>query len=117
MPSIADFTVLSDGVVTLPRPGSSDHHIRFATPAVDTAQRAIVMFRVNPRGDLTLRFRINNEASEFLFDTDPQRSWHEVINAGVLEPGGNELTISRTSGSGSADVSDIVVLYQAVVPS
>jgi hypothetical protein len=54
---------------------------------VSAAENPILAFRVNPRGDgdVKLRMRPNNSVVlEQVFDTDPQRSWHEVVAKGVV---------------------------------
>jgi hypothetical protein len=53
MPTIADFTVVSDAGFVLPDPhsGSSDRHFtNVSFPAVNASSRGVLMFRVEPTG-------------------------------------------------------------------
>ena len=120
MPTIADYVVLTDAPFTLPpQTPPGDRHLRFDAPRVSPSARSILAFRVNPHvgaGEVTLRMRLNDAAPLVqVFDTEPQRSWHEVFAAGTLKATGNELAVSvpADSGGGSIDVSDIVIFFQA----
>jgi hypothetical protein len=118
MATIADYVVLTDEPFTHPAqapPG--DQHLRFDAPGVNRASRSIVAFRVNPHvrdGNVTLRMRLNDAPWMQEFDTEPQRSWHEVFPAGTVKATGDELVVSvpAASGGGRIDVSDIVVFFQ-----
>jgi hypothetical protein len=118
MPTVADYVVLTDASFTLP-PG--DRHLQFDAPGVSRSSQAILTYRVNPTvssGTVTLRMRLNNAVPyEQVFDTAPQRSWHEVFPAGTVTETGNELVVSvpSTSGGGSISVSDIVIYFQVNV--
>jgi hypothetical protein len=46
------------------------------------------------------------------FGTDPTRTWHEIVDDGVLKESDNVLTITRNDGDGSLTVSDVLVMYQ-----
>jgi hypothetical protein len=48
------------------------------------------------------------------FDTNPHRSWNEIVGPNILMETGNEVTVALI-GPGSIQVSDIVLLYQANV--
>jgi hypothetical protein len=80
---------------------------------------SILTFQVNPQigsGDVTLRIRLNDHvALTQLFDTEPQRSWHDVMAAGALRATNNELVVSVpfSSGGGSVQISDIVIFFQS----
>jgi hypothetical protein len=120
MPTIADYVVLTDAPFTHPAqtpPG--DQHLQFEAPGVSESSPSILAFRANPQvssGNVTLRMRLNDAAPLMQeFDTEPQRSWHEVFPAGTLRASGNELVVSvpSTSGGGSIQVSDIVIFFQA----
>jgi hypothetical protein len=119
MPTVADYAVLTDAPFTHPAqapPG--DQHLQFNAPGVSPSSPSVLAFRVNPHvhnGNVTLRMRLNDAAPLMQeFDTEPQRSWHEVFPAGVVKASGNELVVSvpSTSGGGSIDVSDIVIFFQ-----
>jgi len=114
MPNLTDYTVIQDTSVTLPKSnGDIDHDYPKFGAAGLAGGRPILMFRVNPAGTAELKVTLNNsDVLTQTFDTDPQRSWHEIIDDGVLKESDNVLTITRNDGSGSLTVSDVVVLYQ-----
>jgi hypothetical protein len=124
MPTIPTYTVIQDGPVTIGANLSSDHHFQFNLPddpglQLNTAERAVLAFRVNPIGNVKLRVRLDQEAFSQDFDTEPQRSWHEVIPGSALRQGPNELVVSVPSDSppgGRVTVSDLVLLYKADIP-
>lgn len=118
MPTIADYTVVQDTSVTLPATnGDIDFdYPQFEAPAVAADKRSVLAFRVNPTGTATLRVTLNGTTLlTQTFDTEPQRGWHEVVPSNVLSAAGNVLTITKTGGSGSLDVSDVYLMFQAVV--
>jgi hypothetical protein len=117
MPNLTDYTVIEDNSVTLPKSnGDIDHDYPKFGAAGLADGRSILMFRVNPDNTAELVVSLNgtNVVTQ-TFDTEPQRSWHEVIDDGVLKDSDNILTITRNSGSGSLTVSDVVVLYQHAI--
>jgi hypothetical protein len=125
MPRIADYTVVrgTDGGFTLPDPASdvNDRHFQdIDAPGVSSGENAVLIFRVNPDGDpVTLQVRLNNTVVlRQTFDTEPQRSWHELVPAGALKAENNELTVSIDTSNpqhGSVQLSDFVFLYQREV--
>ena len=122
MARMTDYIVLQDQPFRLPGeplPVNDRHFPNIGAPNVHSGSPAILAFRVNPNdGDVTVQFRLN--ASVIVrqtFDTEPQRSWHEVIPPGVLKPTDNELTVAIDSNSqGSVQVSDIVIFFKTEVP-
>jgi hypothetical protein len=119
MPTIADFTVIQDSSVTLPKAnGDIDHDFpQFSAPAVNAGSRSILAFRVNPSGTpVTLQLTLNGTIIlTQTFDTEPQRSWHEVVEANRLLASNNTLTATRTAGPGNVTVSDLVLFFQASI--
>ncbi|HEU4348254.1 MAG TPA: hypothetical protein VFR35_10745 [Actinoplanes sp.] len=118
MPTIADYTVVQDSAIALPKSnGDIDHdYPAFSATGVSTTSRSVLMFRVNPTGTATLEVRLNGTTLlTQTFDTEPQRSWHEVVEANIVLASNNILTVSKTSGGGSLDISDVVLFYQATV--
>jgi hypothetical protein len=119
MPTIADYSVILDGV-TLPQ-GNGDIDLDFgpfSTPAVNFGASPVLMFRVDPSGgNVTMQVRLNgSEVLTWPFFNEPQpRSFHEVIPANVLRPTNNILTVTRSQGQGNFTISDIVVFYQVDV--
>jgi hypothetical protein len=114
MPTIADYVVLQDATVNLPGT-TGDLHRQFNAPGVNPSSQSILTFRVNPQigsGDVTLRVRVNDHvAVTQVFNTEPQRSWQEVMPAGAIGATNNELiaSIPSDSGGGSLQISDIVI--------
>jgi hypothetical protein len=123
MPTIADYIVVSDASFTLPGELLNDRHFpNLSFPAVNPGSPAVLMFRVDPV-EIPARvvIQINNKAVlSQTFDTTPQRTWHEVIDANTLKATGNELVVSVLAGSdgevGRVAFSDLVVQFQANVP-
>ncbi|GAA2629926.1 hypothetical protein [Paractinoplanes durhamensis] len=117
MPTIADYVVVQDSSETLPKSnGDIDHDFGKFSATGLASGRTVLMFRVNPSGTATLEVTLNGTSLlTQTFDTEPQRSWHEVIDDGILQATNNVLTVTRTAGPGSITVSDLVILYQATV--
>lgn len=116
MPRIADYTIISENAVTLPKGnGDIDHDFSFSAPAVNTGSRSILAFRVNPSTeDVTVQMTLNGkEISTVTFNSDPQRSWHEVVEGNLLQTNNNKLTVTRTAGPGKVAVSNVVLYFQA----
>jgi hypothetical protein len=121
MPKLATYTVIQDAPFPLPGeplPVNDRHFRNIAAPNVDTGSPAILAFRVNPDGKVTLQMRLNNTVVlRQTFDTDPERVWHEVFSAGDLRAADNELTVSIGSNDpGKVTVADIVLFFQVNVP-
>jgi hypothetical protein len=120
MPTIADFLIVEEDSVTLPKAGTDDidhDYPEFDLTDVATGGRSVLMFRVNPSGtSVTLQVTLNDESVlTQTFDSEPQRSWHEVVQRDILKETENKLTITRTGGPGSVTVSDVVLLHQAAI--
>ncbi len=124
MPTIADFAVVQDGGFTLPGGLLNDREfLNLRLPAVSTGSPAVLMFRVDPVETPVRVVIVMNDVDvlDQTFDSTQQRTWHEVIGAGTLQPTGNELTFAVLAPGGggtvgSATFSDVVVLFQATVP-
>ena len=119
MPRIADFVVVpgTDQSITLPGPaGINDFHSHpFDLPDVNVGSRSVLAWRVNPQ-DLPVRVQVNINNQEGLirtFDTDPERSLHEVVRADVLRTTNNVLDIVVLGSQGRVMVSDFVLFFQA----
>jgi hypothetical protein len=116
MPTIADYTIIQDTSLTLPKSnGDIDHEFpAFSATDVSAGSRSILAFRVNPAGTVTLEVNLNGTSLlTQTFDSDPQRSWHEVVEQNLLLETNNVLTVTRTAGPGSVTVSDIALFFQA----
>jgi hypothetical protein len=118
MPTVADYTVIQDTAVKLPKSnGDIDHdYPAFSAPAVNAGSRSILSFRVNPDGVSTLEVKLNGTSIlTQTFDTDPQRSWHEVVEANLLRTSNNQLTVTRSAGPGAITISDVWLGFQATI--
>jgi hypothetical protein len=119
MPLVTSYQVISDDPNTVGGDSLSDVHFQFQIPDDVTPRgAAILAFRVNPNpeGTSTLQVRLNDDVLlRQPFDSEPQRSWHEVFSSSSLKKDGNELTISTNTGEGSFTVSDIVLFFQTSI--
>jgi len=114
MPNLTDYTVVQDSSVTLPKSnGDIDHdYPKFGAAGLGSG-RSILLLKVVPNGTAELKVTLNNaDVLTTTFSTDPTRTWHEVIDDGVLKESDNVLTITRNDGDGSLTVSDVVMMYQ-----
>jgi hypothetical protein len=74
MPTIADYTIISENRVTLPKDnGDIDHEFSFTAPAANAGSRSILAFRVNPSPeDVTVQMTLNGtEILTQTFNSDP----------------------------------------------
>jgi hypothetical protein len=118
MPTIADYVVIQETPVTLPKSnGDIDHDYPvFSATDVSVGSRSILQFRVNPSGTVTLEMRLNGTIIlTQTFDSEPQRSWHEIVEQNLLTTGNNTLTVTRTAGPGSFTISDCALFFQASI--
>jgi hypothetical protein len=115
MPRIADFVAIQDHGTTIPDEdgGQNDVHFPlFDAPGVNGAP-AILAFRLKTEGDVELQAALNGR-NLFVkqFETEPERSWHEVISTpGLVRAQDNDLVIAARNGK--ATISDVVLFYQA----
>jgi hypothetical protein len=121
MSTVAAYIVVQDKPVTFGNGTISDAHFRFALPDglnVDDREQAILSFRVNPRGEVTLRARLNTQPIlTQTFETDPERVWQEVFQPTGLQAEGNEIVMSVPSESpGKVDVADVVLFLPTSIP-
>lgn len=114
MPNVTDYQVVQDGSVTLPKSnGDIDHdYPKFGAAGLGSG-RTILQFKVDPSGTSELKVTLNNaDVLTTTFSTDPTRTWHEIIDDGVLKETDNVLTITRNDGDGTLTVSDVFLMYQ-----
>lgn len=119
MSTVADFVSIHDASFRLSRTEGTAKHFTFAAPGF-AGPPAILMLRVDPHDNaIELRVHLNDvEIMNQVFNTEPQRSWHEVISGRALAESENELVVSvpsDTSIFNGIDVSDVVILYQVAV--
>ena len=113
MTNVTDYQVILDSSVTLPKSnGDIDEDSKFPATGLGNG-RTVLFMQVNPSGTAELKVTLNGaDVQTVTFGTDPTRSWHEIIDEGVLKDSGNVLTLTRNSGSGSLTVSGVFVPYQ-----
>jgi len=114
MPNLTDYTVVQDSSVKLPKSnGDIDHDYPKFGAAGLASGRSILLFKVNPEGTSELKVTLNNaDVLTTTFGTDPTRTWHEIVDDGVLKESDNVLTITRNDGDGTLEISDVLVMYQ-----
>lgn len=124
MPRIADFVIIQDHGVTLPRPaGPVQFRDDFTFPAFDAPAASptpsILSFRLRVE-DGTPEFVIRFNGTELfnaVVESGPDRVWHEVISQTPVVAQGNRLAIEiRNRGAATLTVSDVVLFYQAQIP-
>jgi hypothetical protein len=103
--------------VVLPENQDIDKEVAFKAPGVDAAKRSVLTFRIKPEGGkVKLRVALKRPVGDqFLFEQEfegPPRSWHDVIQPGVLQPE-NTLILKKTAGPGKITITDMVLLFQA----
>jgi hypothetical protein len=127
--TIASYVVINDapGGITVGSNGDIDKDVEFAAPgatgsappAPSGTAASVLAFRVrtnNEDAPAFLQLTLNNKrlfgagGQEF---QGSQRSWHEIVPAGILKESGNKLTLEWKSGVGKITIRDIVLLYRA----
>jgi hypothetical protein len=122
--TVASYVVIINGGITVDN-GDSDKDIEFEAPgAIGSAPPAasVLAFRVrtdNEDSPAALQLTLNN--NKRLFGDrgqeykGSQRSWHEIVPAGILKESGNKLTLKKTRGAGKITIRDIVLFYRATL--
>jgi hypothetical protein len=92
---------------------------------VDVGSPAILAFRANPYGTQPVALQVQINDAVILnqtFDTAPQRSWHEIFSARVINAGDiNELVmwtphVGENDPGGKITVSNVVVFFKTTSP-
>ena len=115
MPTVTDTAIIEDDTLSFPKDnGDIDQTLDFTASGVNAGAPVVLAFRMNPNDPVTLNLKLNDEEVLTLnFDDGPVRSLHELVRAGVLVDGDNELTVTMEDGSG--DISDLYVMYQRTI--
>jgi hypothetical protein len=124
MPRIADFVVIQDHGVTLPRPaGGVQFRDDFTFPAFDAPGAAgapsVLSLRLKvENGTPVFRVTFNDtDLFEGVVESGPERSWHETITQTPVKSTANRLRVEIDErDAASLTVSDVVLLYQAQIP-
>jgi hypothetical protein len=131
--TIASYVVILDGGITVDNE-DIDKDVEFKAPgaigsvppagsgaASSGAAASVLAFRVrtdNEDSPAFLQLTLNNK--RLLGDggqeyKGSQRSWHEIVPAGILKESGNKLTLEKTRGVGKITIRDIVLFYRAAL--
>lgn len=121
MTEFAQFVALADDAFTLPltpSPTTDFERGPFPLADLDRSRTAVLAFRVRAHGTPRLQMTLNQQ-SVVSYEFDPPepestrpRSWHEVVPGNILDPQVN-FFVAAVTGSGSIDLSDIVLFYHA----
>lgn len=121
MADAALYEVITDNALTLSRDagGDKDFETTFDLPStLQTSARSVLMISVRTfqsSQNLNLDVWINGEGplldSYSTFPVSDQFIFQEVVPANLLKKGQNRIRLELISGSGSARISDVVLLY------
>ncbi len=111
------FGETADGF-TVPDPdsGQDDRHFEFSLPGA-TGYPAVIYYRTRRLGTPRFTVRVNGaRVTEYTFtDADEaERTWHEIIPSGALQPDSNELVFAVYWDDGDVGpvvFGDVVILY------
>ena len=134
MTTVADYIAVQDSSTTLVLfgkppptiPDVPDAHgfATFDAPSLHSSSRPVLTFRVNPQlpngGSITVTFLLNGEiVSDQLFNTDINRSWQEIFDAGILQEEDNVLVVNASAADDDdrdkgceVVISDVVIFYK-----
>jgi hypothetical protein len=112
----ADFKVIGEGG-SFDLTGEGSKNIKFELEEDVSGSRSVLAFRVKTSGPkLKLKFEINgNDLFEQEFEAS-ERSWHDVVQAGILKKD-NTLKVTKFKSTGAASAgkitfSNIALYYQ-----
>jgi hypothetical protein len=121
MADAALYEVITDNVITLSRDagGDKDFETTFDLPStLQVSARSVLMIAVRTfqnSQNVNLDVWINGEGplldSYSTFPTSDQFTFQEVVPANLLKKGQNRIRMELVGGSGSARISDVVLLY------
>jgi len=118
MPRIADYAVISDGSVTIQTGGNIDADFNpDLGNEVHLPSRSILSFLVaaqNGANNPQLRVRVNGvqQLNGTLPDGPFVTTLQELVNANVLQNGVNNFEFAIVGGTGTLNISDVVLHYQ-----
>jgi hypothetical protein len=103
---------------TVPEPdsGQSDRHFEFSLPGA-TGYPAVLYYRTRRMGTPRFSVRINaTRVTEYTFidGDEAERTWHEILPSGALQPDTNELVFAVYDDEGVEGpvvFGDVVILY------
>jgi hypothetical protein len=104
--TVAAYTVVQDNEILVEAERPEQAFRVFDASGEDDNLPSVLTFRVRPNtsfGDIRLNLTLNNNliGSDNFFES-VKRGWTETIDAGILNPSCNELTVSLRSSDGSA---------------
>ncbi|NMG06255.1 hypothetical protein [Brasilonema sp. UFV-L1] len=112
MPRIADYSVIQDAPFTLRVGGDIDRQIPFSLPnETHLGSRSILIFRTLNNATVSFRVEVNGSNQlNYTFGTSEVKTFHEVIDANVLQHGNN--TINFVVTNGEITFADVILLTQ-----
>lgn len=123
MPRIADYVVVRDSTLTISVPGDPDQQVNGVNleAGAHLPSSSILSFLVTAQpGANSPQLRVRVNGSQQLNGTLPDGPFvtalQEVINANVLVAAGNSFEFALVGGSGTLNISDVVLHYQRDIP-
>ena len=119
MARAADYDIISDAKVALKIGGDIDREFPIQLAGASVDSRSILSFMVDTIGADNLKFRlniingnnVNTEVGTYTTSSSDARTFQEVMNGNVLTASGNRLLVKVLSGTGTLEISDIVLWY------
>ena len=119
------YDVISDSKTSLAIDGDTNHDFVIElNDDANVARRSVLSFMLSPDSANNLQFRLEIINGVNLFTTvatyttsnDVRRVFQEVIGENVLTSNYNTLRVTVLSGTGTLNISDVVLLYQRNLP-
>lgn len=120
MPVIADYSIIRDSSFTIKTGGDIDRSFNFSLPSSlyrdNRSILAFVMDGASNLNNLRLEVLINGTSLRHpVLNQDSLQTLHEVVGSNVLRVGSNTCEFRITSGSGTMNLSDVVLWWQRSV--
>lgn len=116
MPRIADYVIIKQDRFTLQTGGDIDKDFDFTLESGShSGSRSILAFVLvkSGTGSLTLEVKVNGSLQLSNASTGARfNTLHEVIDADVLKVGTNNIVFRIIDGSGTLNISNVVLHYQ-----
>jgi len=111
----ANYVVISDAPVTLASPnGDIDRDFDFDADGARDDRATVLVWRAapgDPAAEVTVT--LNGRTVQTVnFGSTVERTFHEAVEAGVLQETGNNIQFRITQGSGRLTFSDVIALYK-----
>jgi hypothetical protein len=113
-----DFRTIRPTPFDLPTAGDIDIDLEFPAPGTNADRRAILMYRAHVTaggtfgGTATLTATLNHHLIfEQIHSGADDRSFHKILDPGIVQPANNKLTLTTKPGGGTIRLSDLVLVY------